>query len=335
MIDVISVVEKLDELGYIRANRIINSYYSIYCPFHNEGQEKKASFGILIKEEVRHGKRYPTGWCYCFTCKYVKALPDLVEDLLKIRNISRTGINWLEENIPGFESSSLFDFLIPEDISSAIINQWQTQDAIAHIKSLQGDKITFISEEELAKYRFTVPYMYERKLTDTVIEKYDIGFDANWVSGTRKLVTPCLTFPIHDEFGNVLYIYRRAISTKFFSMPEGLQKVLYGLYQLPKNTKQLIVTEAIIDCLTCIVYGYPAVALYGTGTDFQLEQLRRLGIREIIVCMDADDAGKRAVKRIKRRINDVSVVSSMELPEGEDPNSCTKDQFIAAFSNRF
>ena len=42
------VVDKLDSMGLIRKGRITGDWYTVHCPFHNNGQEKKPSCG---KEE--------------------------------------------------------------------------------------------------------------------------------------------------------------------------------------------------------------------------------------------------------------------------------------------
>ncbi len=67
-----------------------------------------------------------------------------------------------------------------------------------------------ISEEELDSYRFVHPYMKTRKLSDKVIEMFDVGYDKD---------TECLTFPVKDINGNCLFIARRNVEFKRFSYP--------------------------------------------------------------------------------------------------------------------
>lgn len=56
----------------------------------------------------------------------------------------------------------------------------------------------------------------------------------------------------------------------------------------------------MINALTCWKWGYPSVALLGTGNSYQMQQLRELGVSEYVICMDGDDAGKRATSKIKK-----------------------------------
>ena len=44
-------------------------------------------------------------------------------------------------------------------------------------KKEEVKEVTYVSEEELESYRFYHPYMWERKLTPEVVDKFDIGYD--------------------------------------------------------------------------------------------------------------------------------------------------------------
>ena len=230
------------------------------------------------------------------------------------------------ENIPGFERIEDSDDLIPSDLMGSVLSKY----AADYVKSLTTTKQTYVSEEELAKYRFTVPYMYERKLTDEIIVKYDIGFDANFIPPGRKKPLPCITFPVRDKQGRTLFFCRRAISTKFFSYPEGVVKPVYGLYELPKGCKSVVVCESCFNALTSVRYGRPAIALLGTGNSYQIQQLKELGVNEFILAFDPDEAGKRATAKLKKALHSVAIVWSFEgIPEGKDLNDLTKEEFDA------
>jgi len=328
--DVTLILEKLESLNFIRLHKQVGEYYQVYCPIHNNGQEKKPSCGILINEQYKNKQKYPAGWVHCFSCSYVNTLPGLVTDLLKAKNISKNGLEWLHENIPGFIAGAEFDYLVPQDLMINLNDQF----AVQYIQSIVKPKQNYISEEELIKYRYTVDYMYQRKLTDQIIEMFDVGFDKDWAASGRTQITPCLTFPVRDISGNTLYIYRRSVETKFFSMPEGLQKPVYGLYELHKyfpNCKSVIICESIIDALTCWVYGKPAVALMSTGNSYQIDQLRSLGIKEFILGFDGDAAGQTATRKWKKALKDVAIVWSMKLPENRDINNLELSGFNAIY----
>ena len=328
MIDVITILEKLESFKFLRTHKRVGNYMQIYCPFHNDGNERKPSCGVLLYDEIRGGRKYPQGWTHCFTCSYAKTLPDMVTDLLKLHNISKSGMDWLIENIPGFDPNNNGDLelLIPSDIMDTINENY----AVSYIQSITNSKQQYISEEELAAYRFTVPYMYERKLTDEIIEKFDIGYDANWIAPGRKKPTPCITFPVRNRNGKTLFLCRRSIQSKFFNYPTGVTKPVYGLYELPKGCKSVIICESCFNALTCWVYGKPAVALLGTGNTYQIQQLRELGVNEFILAFDPDEAGRKATEKLKRALRNNAIVWEFEgIPAGKDINDLNREEFDA------
>ena len=325
--DILEVVDKLAEFELIRKHKRVGNYMQIYCPFHNDGKERKPSCGILLVDEFRGGKKYPQGFTHCFTCGYAHTIDQTITDLLKQQNIQKSGVDWLVENIPGFElEDTESDFLIPNELMGALLSKY----AVDYISTLTSKKQEYVSEEELAKYRFTVPYMYERKLTDELIEKFDVGFDANWIPPGRKKPVPCITFPVRDINGNTLFFCRRAISTKLFNYPQGVTKPVYGLYELPNGCKSVVVCESCFNAITSTRYGRPAVALLGTGNSYQIQQLKELGVREFILAFDPDEAGQRATAKLKKALRSVAIVWSFDgIPPGKDINDLTQEEFDA------
>lgn len=328
--DVIQVVDKLAEYKLVRPNKIINNYYSVYCPFHSNGQERKPSCGVVIRDEYRNGQKYKAGSWHCFACGIYKDMQTAVTEILKSRSINISGIEWLKQNVPGFEDEYVFESLIPDALLEDVNNKF----ALDYIKDKTEDSVTYVSESELASYRFTVPYMYERKLTDEIIAKYDIGVDMHWIPPGRKKEVPCITFPVRDEYGRTLFFCRRSISGKLFSLPSGVTKPVYGLDMIPKGTSSIIICESIFNALTAEVYGFHAVALMGTGNSYQLNQLKRLGCREFVICMDGDEAGRKATEKLKRQLSNIAIVWSIKMPDGKDLNDCTKEEFLQLYEEK-
>jgi len=179
-----------------------------------------------------------------------------------------------------------------------------------------------VTEEELDKYRFYHDYMYIRKLNDVVIEKFDIGYDNE---------TQCLTFPVRDVQGRTLFIARRGVTGKFFNYPENVDKPLYGIYELPKDCKEVIICESIFNALTCWVYGRPAIALMGLGSEKQYEMLNNLNVRSLVLALDPDEQGDRATKKLQRnilhKIISVFMYPNYMYENKLDINDLTKEEF--------
>lgn len=331
-LDVELVLHKLEDLKLLRLNKPSGEWYQIYCPFHSNGEEKRPSCGVALTDQFRSGRTLKAGTFHCFTCNTVKSLPDTITYLLQQHAVSKTGLEWLKENIEGFEDDyDDFDYLIPQNLMNAINANY----AIDYINSLVNQNNTnFISEQELATYRQIVPYMYERGLTNELIEKYDIGYDANFTPPGKKKPVPSITFPVKDRNGNTLFLCRRSIKGKMFNYPQGVEKSLYGIYELPKNTKSVVICESCINALTAIKYGYHAVALLGTGTSYEINQLKELGVQEYVICLDPDDAGRRGAAKLKKALSSTGLVWVVDMPDGKDLNDCTKEEFDAVYANR-
>lgn len=328
--DIEKVVLKLQSQGMIRPNRIVGQYYTMCCPFHNNGNEKKPSAGIRLSEEYRNGQMYPAGFFHCFSCRKALILQDFIKELLIIHDISTPVEMWMEQNIDGFNPNVEFEYLVPRDMMKALNDKFAIQD----LKAKTSTDQVYIDESELSQYRFTVQYMYDRKLTDSVIELFDVGYDANFIPYGRKKPVPSVTFPVRDTSGRTLFICRRSIEGKAFYLPKGVEKPLYGLYELPKGCKSAIIAESCFNVLTSYVYGYPCVGLLGTGTPYQIQQLKSLGVNEFVIATDPDDAGDKGAAKLKRELKQVAMVRRMNLPEGKDLNDLTKEEFDICYRNR-
>lgn len=325
-----SVVNTLEQHKLIRVNRVMDEWYSIFCPFHSNGQEKKPSCGVSLHDQIRGGVTYTAGNFHCFACGASYSLEHGIDEILKSHHVPQTGREWLIENFPEYGEESEFDYLIPQDIMNTINNKF----ALDYIQSKSIGKQKYISEEELASYRFTVPYMYERRLTDELIEKYDIGYDANWIPPGRKKPVPCITIPIRDKYGHTLFFCRRSVKGKLYNYPEGVTKPVFGIDMIPQGTKSVVVCESCLNALTAVSYGYPAVALLGTGNTYQIQQLKELGVQNFVICMDGDDAGRKATNKLKKSLKSVAMVWSINMPDGKDLNDCEKSEFDKLYASR-
>lgn len=276
------------------------------CPIHNDGQERKPSCGISTVNQ----EGTPSGTVHCFTCGYTATLEEMISHCFGRNDNGSFGREWLLKN---------FLSIAVEDRKDLSLDFGRTQPCKAN---------HFISTKELDKYRYYHPYMYKRRLTNEIIDKFDVGYDAHFKLKDGDKELRCLTFPVRDINGNTLFIARRSVDTKLFHYPEGVNKPVYGLYELPNDANEVIVCESILNALTCWVYGRYGVALNGLGTDYQYEQLRRLPCRKIITAFDPDNAGKRATERLKKAIGNSKLVTSFVIPTGKDVNDLELDEFL-------
>lgn len=292
--------EQLNELGISRFHAIkpTSDNIMVSCPSHKEGQEKKPSCGISTIE--REGT--PAGTVHCFSCGYVSTLPEMISFVFGYDDGGVFGTKWLMENFISTAISNREDLEVPH------VNR--------NIKLLD----TFVSEEELAKYEFIHNYVYRRGINDDMINLYQIGYDRD---------TRCITFPVKNRSGKTHYICRRSVESKYFNYPQGVEKHLYGVYELPKGLSEVVITESCFNAITSTQYGRPAIALLGRSlTDLQFRELCTLGVRTIVLAMDGDVYGRTATRIIAKQLKSKFIIKYLVVPPGKDINDLTKKQFI-------
>ncbi len=286
------------------------------CPFHKGGQERKPSFGVNGDIDK----------CHCFSCGWAGTIEEMISELYGYQDEGKFGKRWLIKRFNTVEIETRPNIMEGfNDRNNITIRN--NNDIHRFKQHIQGNKSTEqysgeITEEELDKYRYIHPYMYERKMDDRVIEIFDVGYDKE---------TECITFPIRDKNGNCLFIARRSVNTKFFSYPQGVEKPLYGLYelyQLDEFPKEIYICESMIDAITiwthCDKY---AVALNGLGNDLQFSQLNNMPNRTFILATDNDSAGIKARIRLKKYITN-KIIKEIILPSNrKDINECTYNEF--------
>lgn len=329
--DIETALEYMDANGLIRLGRRTGRWHQLHCPFHNDGQEKKPSCGCSLETETANGITYYAGQFHCFSCSASYSFGRGIKEILRIKGTSLEAHPTLQKYVDGNTQVSEEDKLVSPDVYASIMAKYAAEDVRS---KMLVNKTKYVSEEELARYRFTVPYMYERKLTDPVIIKYDVGVDMNFIPPGRKKPLPCITFPVRDIEGRTLFFCRRSIEGKFFNYPEGVEKPVYGVYELPEGCKEVIVCESVFNALTSVVYGHPAVALLGTGNSMQIEQLKRLGVNNYVICLDNDEAGRKGTAKLKKALSKSGFVWTMTVPEGKDVNDLSYEEFIECYNNR-
>ena len=291
--------EQLAEQGIMRFEKIVDSGEDVMvqCPYHKDGQERRPSAGI----------RKSDGLLHCLACGETHSLPEVVgfcfgRDMF-------FGYNWLMKN---------FGALSEQDRQPITLNLSRTPST-----SVQE----YVSEDELDSYRYTHPYMYERGLTDEVIEMFDIGYDKS---------TDSITFPVRDIKGNTLFVARRTIKYKSFNIPKNVDKPLYGDYELSQilqtkegidKFKDVYVCEGLFDCLRLWCVGKYAVAGFGClFSDKQIKDLCELPTRKIIFALDNDKAGISATERLKKLVRGKIMTTAILPYNRKDIGECTDDE---------
>ena len=273
----------------------VNDNVPITCPIHKMGNEKNPSCNVFSgkdDEKVEYGK------CHCFTCGWTASLPKLVSVCFGSADDS-IGEDWLLDRFGGSSAAGYLN--LPEiDISKPKVK-------------------AKMDESVLKDFDYYHDYMWQRNLTKEVVDKFSVGYDND-----RK----SLTFPVWDEFGNLVMITYRSVVDKRFHIEKDADKPVYLLNFLKnEGITTAYICESQINALTLWSYGYPAVALFGTGSKHQYDILNKSHIRNYVLCFDGDEAGDKGISRFKSNIRDDVLVSVKRLPRGKDVNDLSKDEF--------
>lgn len=271
---------------------------AITCPIHKMGVERNPSCNVYCRrddDDIEYGK------VHCFTCGFTASLPQLVSVCFDEEDES-FGEEWLVERF-GTSYSENVRYL-PEII----------------LPSKQKKK-QYINESELSKFNYYNDYMWKRKLTKEVVDRFRVGYDP-----ARKSIT----FPVWDEYGKLVMVTSRSTVDKRFYIEEDKDKPVYLLNFIKDyGIDTVYVCESQINALTLWSYGYPAIALFGTGSKYQYEILNRCPVRNYILCFDGDEAGDKGRDRFIRNMRKDVLISYKKVPAGKDVNDLSKEDFDA------
>ena len=271
------------------------------CPFHKNGQERKPSFGVNGEIDK----------CHCFSCGWAGTIEEMISELYGYQDEGKFGKRWLIKRFNTVEIETrpnIMEGFHVRNNSNAFNNYCRSDNVFS------ADKM--ITDEELDKYRYIHPYLYERGLTDEIIERFDIGYDRE-----RKEIT----FPVRDIEGRCVFIAGRSTERKFFRLPKGMDKPIYcsHLFRYGTYTRAYI-TESFLNCLTCWKYDKPAMALIGTGNRKQYEILNKLPVREYILAFDPDEAGRKATERFRKNVHG-KIIKELVYPDNRDINDLQEE----------
>lgn len=276
------------------------------CPFHKNGQERKPSFGVNGEIDK----------CHCFSCGWSGTIEEMISELYGYQDEGKFGKRWLIKRFNTVEIETrrnIMEGFNGRNIKNDILGgrcSFNIHDKISN------NQDTFISDEELDKYRYIHPYMSQRGLTDEIIERFDIGYDRE-----RKEIT----FPVRDIEGRCVFVAGRSVERKFFRLPKGIDKPIYCADKFRTGTyRTAYITESFLNCLTCWKYGKPAMAMIGTGNQKQYEILNKLPVREYILAFDPDEAGRKATERFRKNVHG-KIIKELVYTDNRDINDLQEE----------
>jgi len=268
---------------------------TITCPFHKDGKENRPSCNIYQGTQ----KNIPVGTVSCFTCHYTNNFFGFIGDCFD--EDENFGKEWLRTR---FDTAFVEEsFKLPEIV---------LDDKKYELREDESDLKNYVGYHD---------YMWKRKLTKDVVDKFGVGYD-------KKM--NAITFPVYDDKHRYVMTTKRSTVNKNFYIPKLIKKPVYLLYYiLENNITDVYVCESQINTLYLYTMGLNAIGLFGTGSYDQYALLRKSGIRSYHIALDGDKAGKKGTLRLIQNLPKDCFVDIVELPDGKDANDLSKDEFLS------
>ncbi len=344
--------ESLEELRQrIDLPEIVGSYvqlkksgasYKALCPFHDE---KSPSF--MIQKGDTHYHCFGCGAhgdAIAFLMGHVKmSFTESIEMLAE-----RFGVPLEQEETRTREGPSKSQLKEALERASqfyhfALLHTEEGQEALLYLyqRGLDLDFIQFFEVGYAPRDRNAFrDVMHAQGISDAALE--ESGLILKTEQGrVRDFFFQRITFPIRDAMGGVIGFSARKFKEetgggKYINTSETTlfkkSRVLFGLSYCRKRIakeRKAIIVEGQIDALKLISAGFD-MTVAGLGTAFgeqHVQELIQLGVTQVYLSMDGDNAGREATVKIgllfqKRGIE----VFVLKLPEGQDPDTLLREE---------
>ena len=164
-------------------------------------------------------------------------------------------------------------------------------------------------EVEYPGQRGVVPeWVFDRGFSHKILKSWDCGMNQY----------NDLIIPVYDARSRLVgWMERRINATPKYLYSKGLKKsqLLFGEHKI-KSTQTICITEGALDTMWLNQNGYTSIALLGASFSYaQQERLKALKPEELVLCLDNDDTGQKAMNKISTCMKDSCMLSWIELPK--------------------
>jgi DNA primase len=327
-----SRIDLIEVIGpYVKLQRA-GAAYKALCPFH---EEKTPSFVVQKGDSHYH----------CFGCgAHGDAIQFLMTHLRmsfleSVESLAEKFHVQLEEVEGGDRPKGPSKALLKDALECAcrfyqfcLLHTSEGHAALDYLYG-RGIDLDFIRTFELGLAPKTPQLMqkamWEHKISNAVLE------EAGLISKGREFFTDRITIPIRDPVGAIIGFSARKFKPetfggKYINSPETVlfkkSKVLFGLSYCRKTiakTRRALIVEGQIDALRLIYAGFNWTVA-GQGTAFgeeQAKELIHLGVRQVYLALDGDNAGQDAAVKIGHIFQKEGIeVLVVPMPEKCDPD---------------
>jgi DNA primase len=178
-----------------------------------------------------------------------------------------------------------------------------------------------------------IDYLVNRSIGLDIIEQYNIGYCLNGYYKNRIIIPLDNGFvarSLHSDIkGKLLYgkDYRK------YLYPLGFRKS-ECLFNLDNSANVIVLVEGVMDALKLVsmemdkFIGNPVAILGSELSDYQYDLLCTTKTKNIILCFDGDEAGRKCTELATEKLSGSFYVNRITLPEGKDPGDMERNEFI-------
>ena len=188
-------------------------------------------------------------------------------------------------------------------VSTEMLHKTLDRMRINKKKREQDEGPRVYDESFLERYKFDDVYWTEiRGFDDETIKAWDLGYDP---------IMDRHTIAYRNPDGELLGIIHRLKGdldphTPRYIYPEGFDRKssLFGSWKIA--SRKAAIVEGSTDVIALSQTKVPAVAQYGSSiTESQVRLLHRLGIQELVLFYDYDEAGRKAEEKSREAIKGI------------------------------
>lgn len=335
--DIVEVIS-----SYLPLTKKGKNYFGV-CPFHDD---TNPSMSVSSDKQIYK----------CFSCGASGNVITFVMDYEKVDFkealsilAKRAGIDFIKSNVK--EKEAQFDkYYKMYDLALKLyqnnINSKYGTDAIKYLEN------RYITKEIIKEFKIGLSLdkneltkiLLNKGYTNKEIENYGLS------NGIYDLYFNRIMFPLFDTNDRVVgfsgRIYKNKDSSKYINTKETpifkKGELLYNYFKAKdfvRQEKKLLIVEGFMDVIRLYSIGVKnVVALMGTAlTKDQISLIKRLS-KNIILCLDGDQAGKKAMNSVGEDLTNAGLnVSVVILKEDLDPDEYVikygKDSFISLCDN--
>lgn len=153
----------------------------------------------------------------------------------------------------------------------------------------------------------------------------------------KEFFSGCVVFALRDRHHRVTGFYGRSLSAGAKVQHRCCAGSRTGIFypQALQGASSIILVEGVLDALAVIQAGFANTVALGGVQGFSatlLEHLRQTNVQEIVLCLDADEAGEQATVALRERLlAENFAVRCVSLPPGQDPLALRERNLCASY----